>query len=68
MTNAPLCSRCGMRIWATDAPFAHTNCDEQQETWLTDEEHAEKAERIKAYERKKLGQPLKNLIIGKVTI
>ncbi|MGZ3694119.1 MAG: hypothetical protein ACXWQO_07955 [Bdellovibrionota bacterium] len=51
-----------MRIWATDAPFAHTNCDEQQETWLTDEERAEKAERIKAYERKKYSATVESVL------
>lgn len=47
------CNRCGMPLEDGEYPFHHTNCDEEFETWLTDEERKEKAKRIEAYWRKK---------------
>ena len=46
------CRRCGLPFSELDAPMAHKNCDEDFETWLSPEELAEKAERIRQYKNK----------------
>ena len=47
------CFRCGMPFSELDQPGKHGVCDEQDdETWLSPEELAEKAERIRQYNNK----------------
>lgn len=47
------CFRCGMPFSELDQPGKHGVCDEQDdETWLSPEELAEKAERIRQYKNK----------------
>lgn len=54
------CKRCGLPYKADDTEFSHIVCDEpDQETWLSDEERKEKAERIRAYNQRQSSPSVK---------